>query len=153
MNWIKSLSFVLLVSLVYQNCSPTKFSDEEKVTPQGGCSNPNTLCLNNHKVRAVNGVLASLGQFEVEVSAGTNTNGVDAQGYIHVNIYNPLSGRKGYLKIKYVGSFTYKTEEGEMKISTEFNFKDYPIYFLEYARQFCEDLGVTLMSLTITFKN
>ena len=56
-------------------------------------------------------------------------------------------------KINYVGSFTYKTEEGEMKISMEFNFKDYPIYFSEYARQFCEDLGVTLMSLTITFKN
>lgn len=56
-------------------------------------------------------------------------------------------------KIKYVGSFTYKTEKGEMKISPELNFKDYPIYYPEYARQFCEDLGATLMSLTITFKD
>ena len=56
-------------------------------------------------------------------------------------------------KIKYIGIFTYKTEEGEMKSSMEFNFKDYPIYFSEYARQFCENLGFTLISLTITFKN
>ena len=56
-------------------------------------------------------------------------------------------------KIKYVGSFTYKTEKGEMKISPELNFKDYPIYYPEYARQFCGDLGATLMSLTITFKD
>ena len=56
-------------------------------------------------------------------------------------------------KINYVGRFTYKTEEGEMKISMRFNFRDYPIYFLEFARQFCENLGSTLISLTITFKN
>ena len=56
-------------------------------------------------------------------------------------------------KINYVGIFAYKTEEGEMKSSMEFNFKDYPIYFSEYARQFCDNLGCTLISLTITFKN
>lgn len=56
-------------------------------------------------------------------------------------------------KINYVGIFTYKTEEGEIRISMRFNFKDYPIYFLEYARQFCENRGYTLISLTITFKN
>ena len=56
-------------------------------------------------------------------------------------------------KINYVGSFTYKTKEGEMKISKEFNFEDFPIYFLEYIRELCENLGSTLISLTITFKD
>ena len=56
-------------------------------------------------------------------------------------------------KINYVGRFTYKTKEGEMKISKEFNFEDCPIYFLEYIREFCENLGSTLISLTVTFKN
>ena len=56
-------------------------------------------------------------------------------------------------KINYVGIFTYKTEAGEVRISMRFNFKDYPIYFLEYARQFCENRGYTLISLTVTFKN
>ena len=52
-------------------------------------------------------------------------------------------------KIKYVGSFTYKTEKGEMKISKKFNFTDYPIHLFEYARQFCENQGYTLKRVYI----
>lgn len=97
--------FLAIGLLVFQNCAPTKFNQGNNMQASGNpdpCANPEVLCVGTHRIRSVNGILASLGSFEVWQGPGSGPAGVDAQGFLHVTILNPLSGRHGYLMIKYV---------------------------------------------------